>query len=129
MAATIDITDIKTRLTQLGYTPAADEDDTITYVAYAVEAKLKAQINRSTIPESLDYVRIDMTCGEFLQQKYLLGKLTAFDLDAAASTISEGDTTITFNKEDSADTKVGKMITWLLTHGESEIIACRRIKW
>ena len=90
-------TDVVARVEVLGYTVTDDPDADVTYAVGQAEEQIKANINRSEIPEGLRYTWIDMAAGLFLFAKKSAGQLGAgFDFSACAQKITEGDVTVQF---------------------------------
>jgi len=123
--------DVKKRLADFGYT-ATDEDGwVLEFVIGKVENHIKNQCNTQTIPEGLYKIAMDMAVGEFLLCKKNTGKLSGFDLDAAVSSISEGDVSITYaigNGSLTPEERLDKLIDYLI-HPRADFIAYRCLKW
>lgn len=113
------------RLESMGVT--ADEI-ALSFAASKVVEQIKNYCNVVQIPEGLHFAAIDMICGEYLQQMQRLGKLEGFDTEAAVKSISEGDVSITFMDNVSAEDKLTAYIGSLLNH-EKDLIAYRRLRW
>lgn len=123
-------TSVTARLKELGYTVTDDDTAMITYITNQVEQEIKNRCNITAIPDALQYVEVDMICGELLDLKNSSGALASvFDMAAAEKSISEGDTSVTYSDEDSLATKIGKIIVWLKTHGIDGLIEFRRVRW
>ena len=91
--------DVVYRLSQLGYTvPAGDTPDAaVKYAINRAAEKIKANINRTEIPDGLHYTWVDMAAGLFLFDKKTAGQLDeGFDFTAPAKKITEGDVSVEF---------------------------------
>jgi L-rhamnose isomerase len=131
MADTTILTEVKSRLTQLGYTATDSDDNALNYLIAKVLEEIYAACNISEMPadNSLKYVEIDMICGEFLQQKKLMGTIDGFDFSQGLKALTEGDVSMTFSDAETTEIKFDRMVNWLLTHGQEQLIAARRMKW
>ena len=125
------IVDIFNELVTLGAVP--DEDDVwlITFCIQKVENHILNQTNQSAVPEGLLQVAVDMVCGHFIQTKYSSGKLCLSDLrfEEAVKTVTEGDTTVTFETGESDDIKLQKLIKYLLEGKGSDLLCYRKMRW
>lgn len=91
--------DVVMRLSQLGYTvPKGDAPDAaVTYSIDRAAEKIRANINRTEIPEGLHYTWVDMAAGLFLFDKKAAGQLgEGFDFSAPTKKITEGDVSVEF---------------------------------
>lgn len=91
--------DVVVRLGQLGYTvqTGTAPDAAVNYSIYRAAEKIKANINRTDIPEGLHYTWVDMAAGLFLLDKKAAGQLgEGFDFSAPAKKITEGDVSVEF---------------------------------
>ena len=77
-----------------------DSDTPDAAVKYAINRaaeKIKANINRTEIPDGLHYTWVDMAAGLFLFDKKTAGQLDeGFDFTAPAKKITEGDVSVEF---------------------------------
>ena len=105
--ATIQLQDVKDRLTQLGYNATAQDDALLTYNIAKVTTHIKNQTNQYSIPSGAYYIAIDMVVGEFLFLKQSMGQLDGSGMniggDAPIQTIRDGDTTVTYAVDASSD--------------------------
>jgi hypothetical protein len=119
------------RLVSLGYTPT-DEDTWM--IAFSVKGTVNHvlnQIGHSTIPEGLVEIVVDMVCGEFLNTKFRSGQLdlSALDLDGMIQSVSQGDTSVSFNTEGSDEEKLKGLLSWLIHGKEGDLICYRKMRW
>ena len=118
------------RLNDLSYKYDPETDDALTeFTLSAVENKIKNRINDETIPDGLIEVEIDIACGEFLRLKKSQGQLAGYDFTPIVEAIKEGDTTITFQKETSAEQKFDAMINAMINGHEADFIRYRKLVW
>ncbi len=126
--------DVVARLAALGYTVTESPDAAVTYAINRAAEKIKANINRTEIPEGLRYTWVDMAAGLFLFDKKAAGQLgEAFDFTAPVKKITEGDVTVeAFGASDGSSTpeaRFDKMLDSLINPPQSIFAAFRRLKW
>lgn len=128
--------DVVERLEALGYTIPESEsrDAAITYAINRAAEKIKANINRTEIPEGLHYTWIDMAVGLFLFDKKTAGQLgTAFDFTAPAKMITEGDVSVEFTEasdgSSTPEARFDKMLNGFINPPQSIFAAFRRLRW
>ena len=128
--------DVVARLASLGYTVTATDtpDAAVTYSINRAAEYIKANINRTEIPEGLYYTHIDMAVGLFLKDKKDAGQLgAAFDFSAPAKSITEGDVSVTFaGASDGSltpEARFDKMVDGFINPPQSVFAAFRRLKW
>lgn len=130
-------TDVVARLASLGYTVTATDtpDAAVTYSINRAAEYIKANINRTEIPEGLYYTYVDMAAGLFLKDKKDTGQLTgdAFDFTAPAKKIAEGDVSVEFSgASDGSSTpeaRFDSLIKGFINPPQSVFAAFRRLKW
>lgn len=122
---------VESRLKSLGYEVTEADDFAIDYAISKAEAKLKAEVNQSSVPDGLFYVWADLAAGVFLQDQKATGRLTGFDLSAPVKSVSEGDTSVTYAIADTnnPDTVFEALIKQLTTLDEFVLAAYRRLAW
>lgn len=123
------------RLESLGYVVTEADDFGLSFVSDKVEQKIiddcgvyDPVLLQMTMPEGLHEVAVDMAAGEFLMTKKNLGQLTGFDVDGAIKTISEGDTSVTYQGA-TADQKLDALLGFLMASGKARLADYRVIKW
>lgn len=126
--------DVVARLTALGYTVTENPDAAVTYAINRAAEQIKANINRTEIPEGLRYTWVDMAAGLFLYDKKAAGQLgEAFDFTAPAKKITEGDVSVQFFGADDGSGTPGaqfdKMLDGFINPPQSIFAAFRRLKW
>lgn len=119
------------RLVSLGYTPTDEDTWMIAFCVQKTVNHVLNQINHSTIPEGLVETVVDMICGEFLNSKFLSGQLdlTSLDLDGMVQSVSQGDTSVSFNAEGSDEAKLKGLLSWLIHGKEGDLICYRKMRW
>lgn len=128
--------DVVERLKALGYTVPESEsrDAAVTYAINRAAEKIKANINRTEIPEGLHYTWVDMAAGLFLFDKKAAGQLgTAFEFTAPAKKITEGDVSVEFmgasDGSSTPEARFDKMLNDFINPPQSIFAAFRRLKW
>lgn len=127
----MELSEVKERLTTLGYT-ATDADDTgLTFLMSKVEAHIFNFCNISEIPENLEKFAIDRVCAEYLKALWELGSLPdTYDVSALAHSLKMGDTTIEFGSGDKSNSQLFEMLTSQLTEElEKEMLCFRKLFW
>lgn len=120
------------RLVSFGYNLNGGADECVlAFAMQKVENRIKNSCNVSSIPDGLFNVAVDKVCGEFLFAKKQTGQLeiTGLDLDGAIASISEGDTSVTFNKSATDEEKFNQLLNVLINLGEGELVCYRKLKW
>lgn len=128
--------DVVMRLSQLGYFDCSNnsaDTDVIGMIDRAAE-KIKANINRSEIPDGLHHTWVDMSAGLFLADKKATGQLGAgFDFTAPAQKITEGDVTVEFAGAEEGsitpEARFDKLINSLINPPAYMFTRYRRMIW
>lgn len=121
--------EITERLKALGYIVTESDTWMLPFIVSKVESDVKIACNLSNIPEELTKIVIDKIVGEFLLNKKSTGQLEGFDLTPAVSSITEGDTSLSFDTSQSDERKLNMLINYLMTHGDSALSSFRCLKW
>lgn len=128
---------LKERLTSfyqaIGY-PEAAEDPLSEYILGETVQTLLNLTNQKELPQGLFYVAVYWTAGKYLSAKKNSGQLDPekLDLTAAVSSISEGDTTVSFGTGSSTLTPEQRFDTftqWLTGPRMGEIYRYRKLVW
>ena len=120
------------RLAVFGYHAEGQNDEfALCFAIQKVEEHVKNSCNTATIPDGLVPVAVDRVCGEFFYAKKQTGQLQIADLDfsGVVTSISEGDTSISFGAGASDDERFNQMLNYLTTQGESDFVCYRKLKW
>ena len=125
------IIDICNELVTLGAVPDEDDIWLLCFSIQKVEAHILNQTNQDDVPEGLLPAAVDMVCGNFIQTKYLSGKLCldGIRFEEAVKTVTQGDTTVTFETGDSDEVKVMKLIDWLTKGKGCDLLCYRKMRW
>lgn len=128
--------DVVIRLLQLGYTVPAggNPDAAVTYAIDRAAEKIKANINRTDIPDGLHYTWVDMAAGLFLFDKKTAGQLgEGFDFTAPAKKITEGDVSVEFagaaDGSSTPEARFDKLINSLINPPAYLFARFRRFVW
>lgn len=127
----IDANEVKDRLKQLEYEVKESDETALFFCISRVEEHIKNVCNVEEVPEELHYKSIDMVCGEFLKAKLATGELEGYTIadNRLIKTISEGDTTITY-QDSSTDsyTELNEFVNGLAT-ASSDLYCFRKLRW
>ena len=129
--SSIPTTSVLERLDSFGYEVSESDAFAIAFSVQKVEQSIKNICNIDDIPDGLMCHAVDMVCGEFLSVKHKTGQLTVgtLNLDGALSSVTVGDTAVSFNDGTSDDNKFAALITALANSGRGELVCYRKIKW
>lgn len=117
------------RLNALGYSDVVD-GFILKFIANKVENTIKNKTNLEQVPKELDYVFVDMVCGEFLKEKMSLGALSDNEIKGiVVKSITEGDTSITYDINSSPRALFEALVNKLITPNEEEFIKYRVMVW
>lgn len=123
---------IKSRLTQLGYTPTDADDSQIEFELTKMVKYTLNYCNIQEIPEIIENRLIDRVCSEFLFYKKNSGTLTDFDYDMVIKQLKEGDTQITWavgQGEDTPESRFDSFVKQLERGYDKWITPHRRLRW
>lgn len=127
----MDIRDIKNRLKSFGYELVDGDEVAIEYAEGKAIQYIKHFCNISEVPECLDYVLMDIICGEFLQLKRVTGQLTSVQIEPIAKSIQDGDTRVEYNVSYQVDpvATFNLFVDKLINGHNEELIKHRRLVW
>lgn len=125
---------LKERLGALGYEIKKNDEASLTFSFEKVCSSIKNDINRTSVPEELEHIAVDMAAGEFLLAKKTFepDDLKSLDLSAAVKQIQTGDTNTVFATGEGTLTpeqRLDSIISYLLNYGKNEFSAFRRLRW
>lgn len=121
----ITFEEVAERLAMLGYTVTEEQRGAVDYAVSIATERLKAELNRTDIPDALHYTHIDIAAGIFLQSTQ--SAIAAGDNSSApVKSISEGDVRVEY---DTARSSISALIAELTNPPEKVLSAYRRIKW
>lgn len=124
--------DVVVRLGQLGYTvqTGTAPDAAVDYSINRAAEKIKANINRTDIPEGLHYTWVDMAAGLFLFDKKAAGQLgEAFDFSTPTKKITEGDVSVEFDGGSTPEARFDKLLKTLIDPPAYLFARFRRFIW
>ena len=125
----MELEKIKLRLKSLGYEPTEADDFALDFVMKKTEQHIKHFCNINVVPDCLEYVFIDMVCGEFLQTKKSMGQLTSLQIEPVVKKIQDGDTTVEYASTVDADAMFNKLTEKLINSHEADLIRHRKLVW
>lgn len=124
--------DVVVRLGQLGYTveTGTAPDAAVNYSINRAAEKIKANINRTDIPDGLHYTWVDMAAGLFLFDKKAAGQLgEGFDFSAPTKKITEGDVSVEFDGGSTPEARFDKLLENLINPPAYLFARFRRFVW
>lgn len=125
----MELEKVKLRLKSLGYEVVEGDEIALGFCADKSEQHIKHFCNIDIIPDCLEYVFIDMTCGEFLQSKKSTGQLTALQIEPIVKRIQDGDTTVEFASTVDSEAIFNAFVNKLINGYEADLLAHRCIVW
>lgn len=127
----MDTLRVRNKLMSYGYEYTDGDDVTVSLLISKNEQYIKHYCNISEVPECLEYVLLDLVCGEFLQTKKALGQLSSIEIENLVQAIRAGDTTVEYNNNYNYDgnTLFSKFVEQLTTGHETELARHRRLCW
>lgn len=119
------------RLVSFGCTPTKDDVFSIAFGIQKVYNHILNMTNQATVPEGLFEVNVDMVCGEVLYGNYLSGKLELdnLDFDGIVKSVSEGDTSVTFESSGQDEEKFRQLVEWLMKGKGCDLLCYRKMRW
>lgn len=121
----------RTLLECLGYAFADGDEGFLSLCADRVEEAIVNSCNAAAVPEGLSQTAAGWTAAEFLEGKMRMGTLEGiegFDYEAAVQQIQEGDTTVRYFEQPSAEARLEGFIARMKPEREA-LLAHRRIRW
>lgn len=120
---------IKQRLASLGYECVESDDFALDFVIKKTEQYIKHFCNISAVPDCLEWVMIDMVCGDFLLTKNSTGQLTSMQIAAVVKKLTEGDTTVEYNATTDREATFNAFLDKMVNGHTSDLIAHRKLRW
>ena len=123
--------DVMNRLVSFGYDPTEEDAWMLAYTTKGTVNHVLNEINHIKVPDGLHEVVVDMICGEVLNAKFHSGQLdlSNMDLNGMIQSVTEGDTTVSFSKEGSDETKLNNLLTWLIQGKGCDLLCYRKMRW
>lgn len=127
----MEINEIILRLKSFGYEPIEGDEIAIEYAMGKAIQYIKHFCNISEVPDCLDYVLMDIICGEFLQLKRVTGQLTSVQIEPIAKSIQDGDTRVEYNVSYMVDPVAifNTFVDNLINGHNEELIRHRKLAW
>ena len=125
----MELSTIKTRLSSLGF--ESDADEMLEYIAQSEEADILRKCNCEAIPEGFMGEAVDMVCARYLMIQKSSGADLGIDFDAAVSSISEGDVSVSFavgRGAKTAEQRFEELVAYLM-RGAQNVTDYRRVRW
>lgn len=124
-----DVGKIITRLQDLGYTTSDTDSNIIKVLLSDVREYILNYCNLDDMPNKLINTYYNIVCGKFLKQKLANGTLQGITglQEGNISSISEGDVSISYNKDNSAIAQLNTVIAVLTD--ESMLKKFRKLRW
>lgn len=120
---------IKERLASLGYECVESDDFALDFVIKKTEQHIKHFCNIITIPDCLEWVMIDMVCGDFLLTKKNMGQLTSMQVEGVVKKIQDGDTTVEYNATTDREATFCALLE-KMAHGHTDdLLRHRKLVW
>ncbi len=117
--------DIRERLLQLGAKVTEADSEAILFAQSKTCEHIKNVCNIDYIPDELEYLAVDMACGEFLKSRLASGLLESFDVQGALKAITEGDVKLEYD----TDKNTADRLIEVLSRGEKDLYRFRKICW
>ena len=123
-------TEIKERLTSLGYNATDEDNKSIKFQIEKVEQNIKHWCSIDEVPECLKYVVIERVCGEFLLEKASFNQLDETLVNSLVKKTKIGDTEIDYQVGATTPLDILRsQCKNMVSYGQSELIAHRRFPW
>lgn len=125
----MDLEKIKLRLKSLGYEVVEGDEFALTFIMNKVEQHIKHFCNIDEVPECLEYVFIDMCCGELLQSKQATGQLTESQIEPIIKKIQDGDTTVEYSSTVDSLVMFNQLVDKLINGYMEDLLRHRKLVW
>ena len=116
------------RLEAYGYSVTEADKVILGLIVGSTTAHINATTNLDEIPDGLHEQTIDAIVGNFLQAKKLTSP-ESFDFEKMVKSISEGDTSVTYDGEKSAEERLDEWIDSMLTRLDNDLFRYRVMVW
>lgn len=125
----MDLEKIKLRLKSLGYEVVEGDEAALEFVIGKVKNHIKHFCNIDEVPDELEYVMIDMCCGEFLKSKKSFGQLTTIQVDQMVKSIKDGDTEVVYQSSTDSMTLLDTYLDKLINGYLDDLLRYRQLVW
>lgn len=123
-------TEIKERLTSLGYNATEADDKSIEFQLNKVVEDIRHFCSIDEVPACLKYVVIERVCGEFLLVKASFNQLDETLVGSLVKSTKIGDTEIDYQVGATTPLDILRsQCKNMTTYGKSNILAHRRLPW
>lgn len=120
---------VKERLASLGYECVESDDFALSVIVTQKEQHIKHFCNINEVPACLEWVWVDMVCGEFLLGKKMMGQLTSMEIEPIVKRLTEGDTTVEYNATTDREATFNAYLDKMIHGHDSDLIAHRKLRW
>lgn len=116
------------RLEAYGYEVTEADKTILAMIVGSTTAHINATTNLDEMPEGLTEQTIDAIVAHFLRAKKLTSPET-FNFEKMVKSISEGDTSVTYDGEKSAEERLDEWIESMLTRLDDDMFKYRVLTW
>lgn len=116
------------RLEAYGYEVTEADKVILAMIVGSTTAHINATTNLDEIPEGLTEQTLDAIVAQFLRAKKLTSP-ESFNFEKMVKSISEGDTSVTYDGEKSAEERLDEWIDSMLTRLDDDIFKYRVLTW
>lgn len=122
---------VVSRLISFGIEPAVDDAFAIAFAIKKAHWHILNQIAWTFVPDGLFYTFVDMACGEYMQTALATGKLTldSVDFEGIVSSVSEGDTSVSFDTSGSAEANLKSLLAYMIAGEGGDLLCYRKLRW
>lgn len=126
----VTVDEIEDRLKYLSFNPTGDD---LTQIEMFILPKVLQHIENfinQDVPEELNYVVIDMVCGEFLSVKKAFNQLgESFSFEATITEAKMGDTSFKFNSGEGAEASFDLALDKMINGHMDDLLRFRKMVW
>lgn len=116
------------RLNAYGYDVTEADKVILAMIVGSTTAHINATTNLDEIPEGLTEQTIDAIVAHFLRSKKITNPET-FNFEKMVKSISEGDTSVTYDGEKSAEERLDEWIESMITRLDDDMFKYRVLTW
>lgn len=116
------------RLTAYGYTVTDADKVILGMIEGSTTAHIKNATNLDEIPDGLTEQVIDAIVAHFLRAKKLTSP-ESLNFEKLIKSISEGDTSVTYDGEKSSEERLDEWIEYMLTRLDDDLFKYRVLSW
>lgn len=123
------IEEITERLKSFNYEVTDEDNFILKFIHGKVENTIKNETNLDAVPSGLHHILVDMICGNLLYEKMNANKLTDKQIKAVVASISEGDTSVSYDTKTSPQAMFDTFVNKLMNDGTNEFATYRKMVW